>query len=444
MTAERGPKYSLWEAIKWLGIVLLLSTALLALAALPPAPERRVFLIEFGVALGFLGMGLMCLQFLFSGRFAAIAPAFGTDNVLQLHRQLGIVGFTLVLLHPTVLILADRAFLSYFDPRVNLPRAVALSYVTIALVVLMVTTLWREQVRLNYEWWRLVHGLLALSIVFTGVVHGIQVGHYLDPLWKKALWAGWVFAAMYLVLHSRIVRPHRLRRFPYRITAVEPRRGAVTLLTLAPDGHPGMEYEAGQFAWITIGDSPFSLQQHPFSFVSAAHDREVQFAAKALGDFTSRWPDLKVGTRAFLEGPLGAFTRNPHPDMGVFLIVGGIGVTPALSLLRTMQKERSTHRAILIYATSAWEEATFQDEIEALERGISLQVVHVISDPPEDWRGESGLVDKALLARYLPAKPNTFEYFICGPTPLMDIAEKSLHQLGVEWRRIYSERFQIV
>jgi predicted ferric reductase len=441
---ERGPKYSLRGALFWLGVVLALSLALLALAMVPPLPPARAFLVEFGVTLGFIGMGLMCVQFLFTGRFASMGAAFGTDNVLQLHRQVGIIGFIIVLLHPAVLLFAEPEFVSYFDPRENLPRAVALSYVTIALVALLVTTLWREAVRLNYEWWRVVHGLLALSIVFVGVTHGIQVGHYLDPFWKKVLWAGWAFAAMYLLFHSRVVRPYQMRRYPYRITAVDSLRGDATAITLEPEGHAGMRYEAGQFAWITIGNSPFSLQQHPFSFVSAADEPQVQFAAKVLGDFTATWKDLAPGTRAFLEGPLGGFTRDPHPEMGLFLVVGGIGVTPAISLLRTMQAEGSTHPAVLIYANSDWEGITFRDELAELERQIDLQLVHVISDPPAGWKGEEGLVDEALLARHLPAEPNRYEYFLCGPEPLMDIAEKSLRNLGVDWRRIYSERFQIV
>ena len=441
---ERGPKYSIRAGVIWLGIATGLALVPLGLGLLPPLPAARTLGIEFGVALGFIGMGLMCIQFLFSGRFAAVAPAFGTDNVLQLHRQLGIVGYILVLAHPVVLILANREFALYFDPRVNFLRAVALSYVTAAITALIVTTLWRERLRLNYEWWRLVHGLLALSIVFTGVVHGIQVGHYLDPLWKKILWAAFAATAMYLVIHSRIVRPQRMRKRPYRITAVEPERGDVTVLTLEPDGHEGMRYNAGQFAWITIGATPNSLQQHPFSFISPADSRPVQFAAKALGDLTSTWKDLKVGTRAYLEGPLGAFTREPHPTMGLFLIVGGIGVTPALSQLRTLRRENSRLPAILMYANNDWEEVAFRDEIAELEGALDLEVIHIISEPPEGWTGESGLLDKGMLARHLPPNPDHYEYFICGPEPLMDVAEKSLAKLGVDWRRVYSERFQIV
>ena len=441
---DREPNYSARAAAAWLGLVLALATVPLAIAMIPPLPAKRAFAVEFGVTLGFAGMGLLSVQFLFSGRFAAIAGRFGTDNVLQLHRQLGLVGFLLVLAHPLVLVLADPDFLVYFDPRVNVLRAVALAYVTTAVTALVVTTLWRERFRLSYEWWRLVHGLLALSIVFTGVVHGIQVGHYLAPLHKQVLWAGFVAAAMYLVVHSRLVRPARARRRPYRVAAVDDARGEVTVLTLEPDGHEGLRYEAGQFAWITLRDSPFALQQHPFSFVSAADEPRVQFAAKEVGDFTSTWKDLAIGARAYLEGPFGGFTRKPSPTAGLFLVVGGIGVTPAISLLRTMRAQGARHPATLVYANDTWEEVAFRDELGTLARELPLEVVHVLAEPPDDWTGERGLLTQEMLARHLPPRPNDHEYFLCGPEPLMDVAEKSLRALGVDWRRIYSERFQIV
>ncbi len=442
--SEHEPKYHPGIAAAWIGVVLALSMVPLGIGILGPPPAGREFWIEFGVALGFLGMGLMCVQFLFSGRFAWVAARFGTDYVLQFHRQLGIVGFLLILGHPVALILAEPEFARYFDPRENFLRAAALSYAVIALAALIATTFWREAMHIPYEWWRAAHGLLALSIVFVGVVHGIQVGHYLDPDWKKALWAAYAALAMYLVVHTRLVRPLRSRKRPYRITAVEPERGDVTVLTLEPDGHEGIRHRAGQYAWITVGATPFKLQQHPFSFVSDGSDGRVQFAARGLGDFTCRWKEFTPGLRVFLEGPFGAFTRNPHPDTGQFLIVGGIGITPAISLLRESRREPARHPTVLLYANSTWDEVAFRDEIADLERQLPLTVVHVLSDPPDGWEGESGLVDEAMIARHLPPNRHEYEYYLCGPKPMMDAAERALRSQGVSWRRVYAERFQIV
>jgi predicted ferric reductase len=298
-------------------------------------------------------------------------------------------------------------------------------------------------VGLNYEWWRLIHGVLSLAIVFIGMVHGIQVGHYLGSFWKQGLWAGVLLGIMYLVVHTRLVRPWLMRRRPYRITDIKEERADSWTMTVEPEGHEGMKFKAGQFAWITVGDTPYSLQQHPFSFSSSERQHSLCFTAKALGDFTSTWKDIEPGTRAYLEGPFGAFTVEPKTK-GVFFIVGGIGVTPAMSIIRTMCDDNDPRPVILLYGNSNWEDIVFRDELEELSEKMNLQVVHVLEDPPHDWAHDEGYIDRDILEKYMPENKHEFEFFICGPSPLMDSAESELRDLGITWRRIFSERFQIV
>ncbi|TXK52668.1 xylene monooxygenase [Pontibacter qinzhouensis] len=400
--------------------------------------------MEFGVALGFLALAIFGLQSLFSGRFHWIAPTYGMDNIMHFHRKMGLVAFLFVLGHPITLILTDPGFLSYFDPRVNLMRAIALSFVTVAIIGITVTSIWRVAFKLNYEKWRLLHGFLALAIVFVGVVHSIQVGHYLDPLWKKIALAVIMGASMYLVLHTRFVRPWQNKKRPYKIVDVKPERDECYSVTLASEKGRRLTFTPGQFAWITINSSPFTLQQHPFSFASSASDTTVSFTAKSMGDFTGTWKDLKAETTAFLEGPFGSFT--PEPDSHLFFVMGGIGITPCMSMLRTMRDRKDTRKATLLYANKNWEGVTFREELEEISREINLKIVHVIEDLPEDEEldGEEGRIDQDMIEKYLPPEPNTYMYFICGPGPLMDVAEVAFHNLGINWRRIYSERFEIV
>jgi predicted ferric reductase len=441
-------RYSYRRGFSWLLLFTVLALVPLGIALVGPIPAARSFWIEFGVALGFIALAIFGLQFLFSGRFHWIAPTFGMDNIVHFHRKMGIISFLFILAHPIILILADTEFLLYFDPRENFLRAIALSYVTVAIIGITVSSIWRLAFKLDYERWRLLHGFLALSIVFVGVVHSIQVSHYLDPLWKKIAIAVLMGACMYLVLHTRLVRPWRNRKKPYRVTKVNDERDECWTLTLKPETGRKMAFKPGQFAWITIKDSPFSLQQHPFSFASSARSETISFTAKASGDFTSSFKDIPEGAKAFLEGPFGSFT--PEPDSHLFMVMGGIGITPGMSMLRTLRDDKDPRKAILLYASKTWEDVTFREELTDLTKEIDLRVIYVIEDVPdeeelpEDIDGEGGRIDEEMLAKYLPENPERYMYFICGPGPLMDVAEVGLNNLGIDWRRIYSERFEIV
>lgn len=435
-------KYTYRKGILWLLLYAFLSLIPLIIARLGPQPEYRGFWMEFGVALGFIGLGMLAMQCLFTGRFAWIAPGFGMDNILQYHREVGIIAFVFVLAHPVINLLADTTLLEYLDPGVNAPRTISLIIATLALILIVVSSLWRASLKLSYENWRLLHGILSFLVVVIGAGHAFQVAHYLGPVWKQAAILGFAGICAYLVFHSRVMRPWLNRPRPYRISLVRDERCDCQTLVLEPLRGQRLSFLPGQFVWITVNDSPFSLQQHPFSIASSAREKNIWLTAKNLGDFTASWKEIPEGSRAFLEGPYGSFT--PKKDKNLFLVMGGIGITPAMSMLRTMAHDRDQRQVILIYANKNWDDILARQELEQLQAKIRLKLVHLLEEAPPDWKGEEGLLNQELIEKYLPQDPSSFAYYICGPEPVMDIAEMSLRNLGIDWRLIYTERFEII
>lgn len=439
-------KFSLGTALLWIGGYLLLAAAPLLIAYWGPLPPARSFWVEFSVGLGFVGLAIMSLQFVLIGRFAHVATSLGLDSMLQYHRQAGLVAFFFILAHPLILFAVDRVYLEFLDPRVNLPRALALSAALGALVLLIASTLWRQLLHLPYEWWRLIHGLLALFVVFIGLVHILQVGFYISVGWKQVVWVLLTGAALGLLVNIRLLKPLQMRQKPWRVSEVRAERGTAWTLVLQPEGHSGMNFLPGQFVWLILGKSPFSLQQHPFSLASSAvRPDRLELTIKALGDFTARIGDVQPGTQAYLEGPYGYFVPDPNPNRGAVFIVGGVGITPVMSMLRTFRDRRDPRPLQLFYANRDWERVLFREELQTLTQALNLQVVHVLENPPRGWTGERGRISPALLDRHLPDdRGERFDYFVCSPKAMMDLVESYLKRRGVPLRYIFSERFQIV
>jgi predicted ferric reductase len=439
-------KFGVADAVKWLLLYLALAAAPVLIAYAGPIPGPRSFWIEFSVGLGFVGLAILGLQFLLTGRFRNIATSFGLDSMLQFHRQAGIVAFAFILAHPLILFATNRDYLSFLDPRVNFLRSLALTAVIGALVLLIVTTLWRQKLDIQYEWWRSAHGLLALFVVFVGIVHILQVGHYVAVWWKQAIWIALTVGAMFTVTKTRILNPLRSKRRPFEVVEVREERGDSWTLVFEPKGHHGIRFDAGQFIWMTLGPTPFSLQQHPYSLSSSAtRPDRPEITAKALGDFSSTLKDVEIGTPAFLEGPFGAFTPNDDQSRNVCFIVGGVGITPVMSMLKTFRDRKDRRTMLLLYGNRDWDEVLFREELEALQDELDLTIVHVLSDPHDDWEGERGRVTPELIDRYSPhVEGSLMEFYVCGPEPLMDAAEQHLRKRGVPPKDIFSERFQIV
>ena len=81
---------------------------------------------------------------------------------------------------------------------------------------------------------------------------------------------------------------------------------------------------------------------------------------------------------------------------------------------------------------------------EELTGRLDLTLVHVLEHPPDGWTGESGYIDAGVLSRHLPPGFKRFQYFICGPDPMMDAAETALIELDVPPERVHTERFDMV
>jgi predicted ferric reductase len=97
-----------------------------------------------------------------------------------------------------------------------------------------------------------------------------------------------------------------------------------------------------------------------------------------------------------------------------------------------------------VYAVDRIEDLAYGAELDDLARHLPLHLVRVLRDAPPEWDGERGFVDAALLDRHLTSDAAaTWHVFLCGPPPMMDVAERAVRNRGVPLHRIHSERFDI-
>jgi predicted ferric reductase len=442
-------RIKLWlQGAFWIAVYLLLTSAPLLILLIGPTPPGREFWRELSVALGFGGLAMMALQFVLTARFKVIKAPYGSDVVYHFHQQISLVALVLILAHPLLLFTNSPDTLGLLNLLTAPWRARAGVVAVLSLVALIAASLWRKRFKIEYTRWRIWHGILAIAAVSLAMIHIVLAAHYVNTPWKQVFWAGYGLFWIGLLVWVRLVKPILLLRRPYAVEEVIRERGNAWTLAVRPVGHAGMRFMPGQFAWLTAWKSPFTDAEHPFSFSSGAGQPErVAFTIKELGDFTRTVKDLKPGQRVYLDGPFGAFSVDRHPHaQGYVFIAGGIGITPMMSMLRTLAGRGDRRPLLLIYANNTWEDVTFREEIDALKQQLNLRVVHVLRDPPEGWQGEQGFVSRDLLARHLPPerKRNAYEVFICGPKPMMDSVEQALVGLGVHMGDFHSERFDLV
>ena len=190
-----------------------------------------------------------------------------------------------------------------------------------------------------------------------------------------------------------------------------------------------------------------------YSICAGVDDGELRVGVrKVKGGVFSNWinEQLKPGDVISVMAPQGRFfvpiepvARRHHVG-----IAGGSGITPILSIMKTVLAREPLSRFTLIYANRMLRSTMFKEELEDLKNRYMTRLVlhHVFSDDPTDAPLNMGLMNRdkigEFLASVLPAS-GIDQVYICGPFQMNDEAEAALLAAGVSESRIHIERFGV-
>jgi predicted ferric reductase len=433
------------QAAAWLSLYLLVVALPLLILLLGDVPPGVEFWWDLSKALGFAAISMLGVQFVLTGRFRRLSSPYGIDIIYFVHRYLAIAAVVFALAHFGIIWAAYREEAGPVAPW-EAPWYMTAGRAALLLFLLaVVTSEWREKLGLEYGAWRVLHIFLATAGFIAAVAHILGVGYYTQAPLKRALWLSLTLSWVALAVWVRLIRPARLRRHRYRVSAVREEGDQTWTLALEPVGRPLLtSFKPGQFAWLTLRASPFAAREHPFSISSSPGQLPtVEMTIRSLGDFTSEIRYVEPGERAYLDGPYGIFSHHGYPDApGFGFIVGGVGITPVISMLRSMAEEREQRPLWLFFANPALDQILFREELDRLAARLELKVVHILQEPPPGWEGEGGLLTKEIILRHAPVtRCPTLHWFICGPPPMLAAAEDHLQALQVPPGHMHVELF---
>jgi ferredoxin-NADP reductase len=205
-------------------------------------------------------------------------------------------------------------------------------------------------------------------------------------------------------------------------------------------------YRAGQFADYTLINPPetdeegntrgFSLAHAPFEsdLVAASRMRDTAFKRVLK--------DMPIGTEIKLDGPYGDFTLHKTEATPAVFLIGGIGVTPVRSMVAQATRDKTAHKITLLHANKIPADAPFAADFEQLAKSNpNFTYVPVATDATqEEWSGERGHIDEAMLKRHVPDL-NTPIYYLSGPEGMVKAMRQMLVDIGANEDNIRTEEF---
>ena len=391
---------------------------------------------------GYLAIALMSLAMLLATRPAWLeAPLGGMDRVYRTHKWAGILAISFAAVHWLVEMGGD-ILKSTIGREGRLPKEKYSGFLEVlrdlakdmgewaiyALLLMLAITLWK---RFPYRPWRFLHRampVLYLAVAFHAVLL-VPRDYWLQP--AGALLAALVAAGVYGAVSSLSGGIGRARAAGGEVLAVEQAAADITTVRCRLD-RSWRGHRPGQFAFVTFDAGEGA---HPFTIASADHgDGVVAFEIKALGDYTrSLGASLHVGQPVQVEGPYGCFDiERCDPQARQVWIAGGIGVTPFLAWLESLQADPArAPSAELHYCTRDRERDAFVPRLEVLCSSLPGIRLHVHGARQGD----------ALQAAALGDAKNA-EFWFCGPTGLAEALRAGLTRMGRR-PRFHQEAFEM-
>lgn len=423
-------------ALAFFGLLPLLS----ALLGAPRSDDDLV--VRLGMAFALVGFGLMTLQFLLSSRFRLVTNPIGLAQMLRWHRVAGILAVGLLLVHPLLVSLGDGKpeLLNPFRS----PWPVVLGQAALLLLLVHTTAaLFRPRLGIDYVVWRRIHKG-AYLIFALGFVHSFAQG---DDLKNQTLQLVWIILLCVIAgvfFHSHFARPQRLRKSAYRVVGLMQETHDTTTVVLAPAKGPSFSYMPGQFMFITPHAPELPKEEHPFTISSSPVRREqISATIKSSGDFTAKVPRLRAGDSVLVDGPYGNFSFQSLAYASKFVfIAAGVGITPFMSMLRALRDVEDRTPCLLIYGSRTEADIIFRSELDEMESAMPLRVIHVLSRPSSEWKGEKGRVGRELLGRCIEDFREA-AFYVCGPGAMVKSTIAELMSLGLNCAQIHSEEFSL-
>ena len=189
-----------------------------------------------------------------------------------------------------------------------------------------------------------------------------------------------------------------------------------------------------------------------YSLCTAPAEGDWMVTVKRIGGGVfSNWvgDQLKAGDTIDVMVPHGSFTTDFDPGATRHLvgIAGGSGITPVISLIRTVLREEPNSRFTLLYGNRDSSSVIFLEALAALKDKYlgRFVIYHFLDAEEQDIALFNGMLDRARLEEAIPAlvpdAAGVDGWFICGPGPMMDAAEGALLDRNVAKDRIHIERF---
>ena len=215
----------------------------------------------------------------------------------------------------------------------------------------------------------------------------------------------------------------------------------------------GFHFNAGQHIRMTLTRPPETDAEGDARFLTMAstpQESDLRFAMRMRDTAFKRvlgrmQPGEKVIMQKLLgDSPHGSFVLHDDATKPAVFVVGGIGIVPAYAMIKDATERELPHKLFLFYSNRRPEDAPYLAELQAFAKKnpnfTLIATMTEVEKSAEEWQGETGVINRALLGKYVRDLQAPF-YYAAGLPEMVSAMKAVLVDAGVSEDNIRAEEF---
>lgn len=210
----------------------------------------------------------------------------------------------------------------------------------------------------------------------------------------------------------------------------------------------GFSYVAGQHVDLTLVNPPETDAEgntRAFSLVTAPHENDLAIATRMRDTAFKRvLGNMEPGTELQISDAMGNFTLHKNPSKAAVFLMGGIGITPAFSMIKDAAKRKLPHKLFLFFSNKRPEDAPFFEELKALQtqnpNNTLIPTMTEMQNSKQSWSGETGFITADMIKKYVDISQDTI-WYMSGPPGMVKAMRTLLQSMNVDEDTIKTEEF---
>lgn len=392
-------------------------------------------LTSLGQLAGLTGMTMFAVTLILISRSKWLEKMFaGLNTMYDYHHVFGAISFALLLLHPIFLAIKYWLFSPYAAALFLLPSENwGINLGIFGLLIMIASIVLTFFGKLLYEHWRFSHKFLGLAFLLGGIHTFLAPTDVSRSVFLKIYLLILCFAALFIYIYRALLQRWLVPKYEYQVVDITKFGPDIIEITLAQETK-NISFFPGQFVFAEFNQGKISSEIHPFSISSDAGQENIKLAIKYLGDYSEGLSKLKVGAMAKLEGPFGVFSYIYAKHKQQIWIGGGVGITPILSMARSLSTN-SDFKIVIYYCLKDEAEAVFLKELKKIEK--NNPAITILTN----YSVTQGHLTAKKLQKNQTTKLEETDVFICGPKDMMSDLKRQLINSQIPEEQIHTEEF---